>query len=46
MNQVIVVTCENTIYGTVVKEFLTRGAAYEWMDICIDNDVPFKVSYK
>jgi len=46
MHQIIVVTCKNTVFGTVVKEFTTRGAAYAYMDICIDNDVSFEVTYK
>ena len=40
------VTCANTIFGTIQKDFTTYDDAAEYMKICAENDVPFFVEYR
>ena len=42
----IIVSCHTSTHGDVVQEYSTMEDALQWMALCVDNDVPFTVSYK
>ena len=43
---VITVTCPDTIFGTIVKDFGTYIDALHWVQVCISNEVKCIVEVK
>ena len=42
----IIVTCPDTIFGTIVRTFDNHAEAMVWVDTCISNDLKVIVETK